>query len=212
MGQFTGTEIVTPEMAKMMAIGTQEAALIKRGVTKVDVSVYSNECKRFSLQWEKDGARYHVWLDEKHNVEIVLKRRGLDRGAVLYKNPPLHIKHGQEGYFGTRRLDAAKHATLIIAITNYAEAAGLFTAAIEREQSKENKRLAEIAAENAAERVKEAGPQLLAACKEALLFLTAPDFSATGLRTSPVARANLARMLSEAIEAAEPKPKEDSNG
>lgn len=66
----------------------------------------------------------------------------------------------------------------------------------------ENKRLAEIAAERAVERAKQAGPQLLEACKEALLFLTGPDHSATGVRTSPVARANLARMLDDAIKAA----------
>ena len=60
-----------------------------------------------------DGARYHVWLDNKpENVRL------WEHGARMYKNPPLGVKHNSPEDFRTRQLDttAGRNVLLLTAL------------------------------------------------------------------------------------------------
>lgn len=50
---------------------------------------------QYALGWDKDGARFHVWLD-RETKEVTME---------LFKNPPLGTNLWGEGYFSTRHLD-----------------------------------------------------------------------------------------------------------
>ena len=65
-------------------------------ISNISVSTYSGS-SQYAIGWhDKEGNRYHVWL------ERVTRERQND---ILYKNPPNDVKYKGEGYFPTRRLD-----------------------------------------------------------------------------------------------------------
>lgn len=59
---------------------------------------------KWSIHWDADGARFHVWI-EKGEI-----------GDCIYKNPPTGVRFGQSGHFNTRHLDMDKHPLIKAAI------------------------------------------------------------------------------------------------
>ena len=120
-----------------------------------DVLLVGSEGNR-GVEFLFDGARYHFWL------------RGRGMQGVLYKNPPRGIDLNADGYFHTRRLDAAKapnkalieHAMMVV------ERDGLIALAEQAERDAK----AEADRQNAEawriHKIEKAGPDLLAMLKE----------------------------------------------
>lgn len=75
-----------------------------------------------SVDWEKDGARFYVWLQidreayqdsRRHGVPVspyAVRVDGKRCDRVLYKNPPKGVERRGPGYFKTRYLDATANA------------------------------------------------------------------------------------------------------
>ena len=131
-------------------------------IEHIEVNLSHITAPRYCLSWVKGEARYHIWIDhESGQVE-----RGLGLGGpTLYKNPPLGVERHQPGWHQARRLDAtsSSNAKMVDAAIRQARAAGLFEAAVAAAQAKEDQRVAQAQAELALQRVKDAGPVMLAA-------------------------------------------------
>ncbi|MCW2275115.1 hypothetical protein GJ654_10300 [Rhodoblastus acidophilus] len=69
-------------------------------VDNVAVSIYGASGCEYSLSCEHDGARYHVWLDDKCNPVAA----GVEPVPFLYKNPLHAVGREDENWFPTRRL------------------------------------------------------------------------------------------------------------
>lgn len=61
-------------------------------IENVQVEDHGSSYEDFSLSWEEAGYRFHIWENKP---------------TVLYKNPPLGLKRGDQGYFSTRTLNAS---------------------------------------------------------------------------------------------------------
>jgi hypothetical protein len=102
--------------------------------TNVKVSIYDDNAMLFSLSWEHDGARYHVWID-RHTYTIE-PDPGYKRRPTLYKNPPQDVRVGMDSYFRTRKLDARKHC-IVDTVLGHAKRTGLFEAALAKVKPRE---------------------------------------------------------------------------
>lgn len=105
-----------------------------------------------------EGARYHVWFDtETFKVD-----------PTLYHNPPEGLKYGEEGYFRTRkhRIDSVFGKGMVEALFETMNREGLIGKARREQQEEDRKASEQNMAAGAAQRVKEAAPDLLAALRE----------------------------------------------
>lgn len=125
--------------------------------TNVHVDGLSAFHNRAAASWNLDGARYHVWFD--------LETKQVEAGYVLYKNPPLDVSSRDPGFFNTRKLDAdsPSNAKVIERVFAEIEERGLIAAAIEENKREEYRRGKEMEALALEQRIKESGPELLAA-------------------------------------------------
>lgn len=172
--------------------------MTSKDISNVQVLLHQHDSDEFSMAWEHDGARFHVWLDR--GTLALRGKHGTSGTPILYKNPPRGTSQQSPEHFKTRRLDAHKHEMIIDAVFGDAKRRDLFQIAVKEADERERKRLAAAAAEATQRRIKEAGSLLFEAAKEALAYLDAPPSSP---RRAPVNRANLRDMLAVAIEAAE---------
>jgi hypothetical protein len=71
----------------------------------------------YALSCDHDGAHFHVWKDQEDSEP---------RGGIIYKNPL--VKHGEAGYFSTRRLSvhSTTNAAILAAMEAAAKTEGLF--------------------------------------------------------------------------------------
>jgi hypothetical protein len=88
----------------------------------------------FFLSWERDGARYHIWID-RHSYTIEADP-AFNRRPTLYMTRPQGVRVGMDGYFRTRKLDARKHG-IVDTVLAHAKRAGLFEAAIANLKARE---------------------------------------------------------------------------
>lgn len=128
--------------------------MAKQNVTNVSVS--GDPDHSMALHWEADGARYHVWVNSNLHGSV---------SGTIYKNAPLHLKRGDPGHFDARRLNiqVPKNRTMFEtakAVAIQCDMVAKLRADVARQEAETAKKNAEAAA---LRRVKEAGPELLAA-------------------------------------------------
>src|SRR5262245_58793204 len=107
------------------------------------------------VEWADEQARYHIWINEDRTLNI----------CTLFKNPLAGLKHGQPGYFDTRRLDPTKKANkeIIAQALAAADIAGALKAQAEVEAKEKADRDAQRKERERVERLNAAAPELLAA-------------------------------------------------
>lgn len=110
----------------------------------------------YCLAWHADGFRWHVWLDD----DLQITRSTSKRPPTLYKNSM--AKHREPGYFEPRRMDATNAANkpMVDSALAYMREHDLVAKTEQAAQRKEDKRLAEAAAEARENRKHAAGPVL----------------------------------------------------
>ncbi len=115
------------------------------------------------LGWEKDGARFHVWI----------KTDTLTDTGILYKNPPNDIEFRGPEYFDTRHLDptAKANAATVEFAKQYARDHDLVNKARADLQAEKNREAADLAEAARIATIKEAGPDLLAALQDCVADL-----------------------------------------
>jgi hypothetical protein len=120
-----------------------------------NVEVRCSERSNYSLACECDGAGYHIWLDRK--------TRTLEK-PILYKNS-LATKRDEPGYFNTRKLSIESKfgCELVAHMMRCAVQENLFEKAEQKVHDDRAAEIAETEKMRAAERVKDAAPELLAA-------------------------------------------------
>jgi uncharacterized FAD-dependent dehydrogenase len=118
----------------------------------IEVERSAGFTSKYSLSCELDGNRYHVWVDVNSR----------EPESTLYKNCPIHLNRGDQGYFPARKLSTGSvfGARLVKDMMDYAKAHDLFTKAEEvfAQQEAEEKRSNE--ARGLIFRKKEAGVEL----------------------------------------------------
>jgi hypothetical protein len=140
---------------------------MKLQLENVNVTDHGFFYENLGLSWEFDGARYHIWENSTD---------------VLYKNPPITIKHDEPGYFRTRKLDPGSkvNQAMILEARSIARRDDLYKkAAIAQKQKAHAEKMAQLAA-IAVRRKHDAGEVLYDACERALAALndmTTTDFS-----------------------------------
>lgn len=132
-------------------------------VDNVAVSIYGASGCEYSLSCEHDGARYHVWLDDKCNPVAA----GVEPVPFLYKNPLHAVEREDENWFPTRRLGVhtAFGKSMWEAMFGAACINNLFNKAHEAEIAKLREREEQSRAMDTLRRVQSEGPRLLAALK-----------------------------------------------
>lgn len=113
-----------------------------------------------SVGWEMGGARFHVWLQIDRSATLMDYRHGVPVKPYairpnrhvgshgnrfeyqIFKNPPLSIPYGGEGYFKTRYLDATAkaHAATVDKALREAERLGLYQQAVNAREAQEQAR------------------------------------------------------------------------
>lgn len=96
-----------------------------------DVGVSFSTDDQYSINWNFDGARYHIWPDGTY---------GQNNSTTLYKNPPRGTSHLDPGYFRTRRLDGTKpgNAKMIAAVMRVVNDHEMIAIAREKRQAEQN--------------------------------------------------------------------------
>ncbi len=125
-------------------------------ITKVDV--YDPGMGAVSLNCVSGTERYHIWVDRKTRKMFNNK---------LYKNSV--AEYGKLGYHSCRvlRADSSFGKKLIAAMWSEAQRVNAFTAAAEKVRAKNDAEDKKRQAQEAAERVAKAAPQMLAALEAA---------------------------------------------
>lgn len=136
----------------------------------IHVDSYSPISNRAAVGWEVNGILYHVWIS-------VFRSGTWDGDDIIYKNPPLHLKYGEEGYFHTRQLDRTKKVNqeLWRDIEAYVNANDLVCKAILAHGVKLAEERAEAAETQRIHTIKEAGVEMYEAAKLARDLLASPE-------------------------------------
>lgn len=130
-----------------------------------------------TIDWnDADGNRYHAWFVRdraKHNTIVNPFEFECATGCSfpsVYKNPPAGIKPGMPGYFRTRFLNVAqpKNQTIINAILETVDWPAARQKRIDEVQANRRKAAQERGEQEAATRLREAGPDLLAAARSVM--------------------------------------------
>lgn len=104
-----------------------------------DVGVSFRDETTYSINWNFDGARYHIWPNGTY---------GQNNSPILYKRPPHGIKRNEPGFFDTRRLDGTNSRNMVMiaqvmAIVNAGNMIEIARAARNAEQDRANRDNAE---------------------------------------------------------------------
>lgn len=140
----------------------------REGITNIVAKVHwllPKNGARLSISWEKGGDRYHIWVDEKGEIENSMTN---DK-PTLYKNPRLDIKYGREGYFSTRLLNPFNKANkadvdLALKSVDLKEAIVAYHA---NQEAGRMRRKKEEAERKARKQLETTAPRLLEALKDA---------------------------------------------
>lgn len=141
-------------------------------ITNVHVDCLSPD-GRAALGWERAGARFHCWIDTAKPPTKWAPGR-------VYKNPPLGVRSGDPANFSTRTLNPQSipcAAMLAEAVRQVAERDLVSLARAEAAEKEARDRAAALAA-TAAQQVRDAAHDLLAAlkhCRQALRSIPAAN-------------------------------------
>jgi hypothetical protein len=114
---------------------------------------------------DEAGNRFHFWLNTAtRNIN----------NDIIYRNPPLTLRRGDPGYFETSKRDATAKANRPLVAAMLDRADGLIAAFVEKERAIEAEQAKLRAEVEREKRIRDAGPELLAALE--LYFAADPRF------------------------------------
>jgi hypothetical protein len=131
-------------------------------ISNVHVDNYSPGTGRCSVGWnDSTGSQYHFWT----NVDNCGREYTAQRDEVLYKNPPTGTKSDDPVYHHARKLTmtGSRNAQMLAAAMEAVNNGAMFQQMILDEEQRRKEQKTEARDAKREYRIKEAGPELLAA-------------------------------------------------